>query len=197
MRTPLGRRRTSAIHSSKHDCRGRIIGDSIRPTKESSCDREYLLRSPSPSSLPSLPSTRRSRQILCRRPSRRRGLAVEIRDLTRLPDTRVDARRRSGCEPCGLGARAVRPRSAGRPPVRQRLARVSLPARQGQQARGVRQRRQGVPVCHLQQAGKRAHRLRLPSRVREERVVLHRAWRARDGQSGEAEFHPAGYTEKM
>ena len=61
-----------------------------------------------------------------------------------------------------------------------------------QPALGLRERRRRLPARRLQPAGERVHRLRLPSGVRAERAVLHGARRARDGQSRDAELHPAG-----
>ena len=67
-------------------------------------------------------------------PIEKRGLAVEIKDLVRLPDTRGAASGRSGRDAGRLGARQLRARSARRPPLRQRLARLPVPARREQPA---------------------------------------------------------------
>ena len=123
-----------------------------------------------------------------------RETRAECRDQGRRAPAR-DARaapRRSGRGAGRLGARQLRPRSAGRPPLRQRLARLPLPARSQQSALGVYERRYGLPAGRLQPPGERVHRLRLSSRLRTERVVLHRARRARDGESGHAQLHSAG-----
>ena len=62
------------------------------------------------------------------------------RDVVRLPDTRGIAPRRSGRVAGRLGARQFRPRPSGRPPLRQRLARLPVPARSQQPAARVRER---------------------------------------------------------
>ena len=117
---------------------------------------------------------------------------VEIRDVVRLPETRGLRPADQDVVPAGWARVSYRPRSSGRPPVRQRLARVPVPARSQQPAVGVCERRRRLPVRRLQPAGERVHRIRLSPGVRAERVVLHRARRARDGQSRDAELHPAG-----
>ena len=123
-------------------------------------------------------------------PVEKRGLTVEIRTWCGCP-TRGRCAARSGRQPGRLGAGQLRARPSRRAPVRQRLARPVLPAGRQEPAVGLRESSPVVSVRDLQPAGKRLHRLRLPSRVREERPVLHGARRARAGQSGDAQLHSA------
>ena len=121
----------------------------------------------------------------------KRGLAVEIKDLVRLPDTRGIRPADQDVSPVRVGACQLRARSSRRPPLRQRFARLPLPDRLEQPAAGLRERRRGISERGLQPAGERIHRVRLSSGVRAKRPVLHRARRARPGQSEDARLHPA------
>ena len=125
-------------------------------------------------------------------PVEKRGLTVEIADVVRLPDTRGLRPADQDVSPAGWARVSYVRDLAGRPPLRQRLARPPVPARSQQPAVGLCERRRGVSVRRLQPAGERIHRIRLPSGIRAERVVLHGARRARGGQSRDAELHPAG-----
>ena len=105
--------------------------------------------------------------------------------------------RRSGREPGGLGARQLRPRPARRPALRQRLARLPVSARPQQPAVRLRELRRRLPVRHLQPAGERLHRLRLPSGVREERPASTPCTaNARMGNPATPNFIPPGFTPK-
>jgi hypothetical protein len=124
----------------------------------------------------------------------KRGLSVQVRDVVRLPDTRVAARR-PGRRAGRLGAGQLCPRSSGRAPFRERLARVSLPARShDQSADGLCECRRRVPDGRLQPARERVHRLRLPPGLCAERTLLYRARRARARQSAAPNFIPPGFT---
>ena len=89
---------------------------------------------------PRVRSTRRS-------PQPDSGAGREARPGRRDQGPRAPARharaasRRSGRDAGRLGARQLRPRPARRPPLRQRLARLPLPARRQQPAARVRERR--------------------------------------------------------
>ncbi len=104
----------------------------------------------------------------------------------------ADAQTRSGREPGRLGAPQLRSRPSRRPPVCQRLARLAVPAGRQEPAVGLHEHRAGLPARDLQPAGERVHRFRLPSGVREERALLHRARRTRGGQPRDTQLHPAG-----
>ncbi len=99
---------------------------------------------------------------------------------------------RSGRPAGRLRAREFRARPSRRPPVRQRLARAAVSARSQQPTVRVCQRRRRIPARRLQPARERVHRVRVPSGLRTERVVLHGARRTRDGQPDDAELHSAG-----
>ena len=116
---------------------------------------------------------------------------VEVRDVVRLPDTRGLRPADQDVVPAGLGTRELRPRSPGRPALRERLARLPVPARPEQSADGLRQRWRGVPARRLQPAGERVHRVRVPSRFRQERSALFGACGTGHGQSQDARLHPA------
>ena len=64
----------------------------------------------------------------------KRGIAVELKDLARLPDTRGLRPPDQDVSPAVLGARELRARSARRPPLRQRLARAAVSDRCEQSA---------------------------------------------------------------
>ncbi len=68
------------------------------------------------------------------------GLAVEVRDLVRLPDTRNLRPVDQDVDADGLGARELRARRARRPPLRERLARFPLYRRRRPDV-GLRRRR--------------------------------------------------------
>jgi hypothetical protein len=117
------------------------------------------------------------------------GLAIEIRDVARLPDSRMLHPAADDVAPTAW-ARVSMVRDA---PDGRRFANDS-------RGRLYLLDRNNVPALYadvgrcfrspLSEPRKRVHRLRVPSRVREERALLHRAWRERDGQSRHAEFHP-------
>ena len=97
-------------------------------------------------------------------PVEKRGLAVEIRDVVRLPDTRGLAAADRRRQPGRLGAGELRAGCARRPAVRQRLARAAVPARRRRAAVGLRRRRGDLPARRLQPPRERLHRFRFPSR---------------------------------
>ena len=118
---------------------------------------------------------------LCRRDQRPDPPAGYARDSSSGP----------GRLPSGWARVSHRPRLAGRPPLRERFARLPLPDRLEPRAEGLRERRRGVSERHLQPARERIHRLRLSSRVRAKRLVLYGARGTRAGQSQDARFHSA------
>ena len=125
-------------------------------------------------------------------PIEKRGLAVEIKDLVRLPDTRGLRPARSGRVARRLGARQLRARPSGRPPLRQRLARLPVSARRQQPASRLRERRRRLSRCRVQPARERVHRLHLSPRVRAERICSTRCTpSAGRAIPKTAELHPA------
>ena len=84
--------------------------------------------------------------IRFRRRVEKRGLAVEIRIVVRLPDTRGLRPADQDVNPSGWARVSFVRDSARRPPLRQRLARLPVSARPQQPAVRVRERRRRVPV---------------------------------------------------
>ena len=121
----------------------------------------------------------------------KRGLAVEIKDLVRLPDTRGIRPADQDVSPAGWARVSyVRDLPDGRRFANDSRGFLYLIDAE-QPAAGVCERRRGVSECGLQPAGERIHRLRLSSGIRAKRPVLHGARRARAGQSEDARLHPA------
>ena len=108
----------------------------------------------------------------------KRGLAVEVRDVVRLPNTRSLRPVDQDVTPTGW-ARVSFVRDA---PDGRRFANDSrgfLYHRRRRPDVGLRRRRGGVPARVLRAARKRLHRLRLPPGVRAQRLVVQRPPRAR------------------
>ena len=125
-------------------------------------------------------------------PVEKRGLAVEIRDVVRLPDTRGLRPLDQDVSPAGWARpNYVRDLPDGRRFVNDSRGRLYLIGAQ-QPAVDLRRRGGGVSQRGLQPPGERLQRLHVPPRVREERPVLQRARRARARQPGHAELHSAG-----
>ena len=124
-----------------------------------------------------------------------RGLMVEIRNIVPSPRHARHASARSRREPDRMGTREfVRDLPDGR-----RFANDSrglLYLLEGNNQTRVYSSWRVVSVRELQPARERLHRLRFPSRVREERPVLHGAQRARAGEPHDARLHSARLTAK-
>ena len=119
-------------------------------------------------------------------PVEKRGLTVEIRDVVRLPDTRGLRPADQDVTPAGWARVSfVRDLPDGRRFANDSRGFLYLLDGNNQPSVYANVAR-GLPARGLQPARERLHRLRLPPGVREERPVLHRARRARDGQPGDA-----------
>ena len=116
-------------------------------------------------------------------PITKRGLAVEIKDLVRLPDTRGIRPADQDVTPAGWARISyVRDLPDGRRFANDSRGFLYLidANNQPQVYANVAAR---VSACGLQPARERIHRIRVSSGVRAKRLVLHRARRARSGQS--------------
>ena len=108
-------------------------------------------------------------------PVEKRGLMVEIRDVVRLPDTRGMRPLDQDVNPAGWArVQFVRDLPDGRRFANDSRGFLYLLDKNNQPSVYV-ELREAVSVRDLQPAGERPHRLRLPSRVREERPLLHGA----------------------
>ena len=117
------------------------------------------------------------------------GLAVEIKDLVRLPDTRGLRPAGSGRFARRLGACELRARSPRWTPLCKRLAGLSVSDRRQQSNTRLCGCGRGVSVWGLQPPRERLHRLRLSSRIRDQRPVLHGAQRDWSGKSENTRLH--------
>ena len=125
-------------------------------------------------------------------PVEKRGLAVEIRDVVRLPDTRGLRPLTEDVNPAGWARVSfVRDAPDGRRFANDSRGRLYL-LDGGKSAVRLCRRRGDVPARRLQPPRERLHRLRLPSGVREERPVLHDPRRTGAGEPVDAQLHPAG-----
>ena len=123
-------------------------------------------------------------------PVEKRGLAVEIRDVARLPDSRGLRPADQDVAQSGFARVSyVRDLPDGRRFVNDSRGVLHLLGANGQPA--VYWNFHAVSPWHIQQARERVHRVRFPSRVRQERAHLHGAQRARDGQPRQARLHSA------
>ncbi len=108
-------------------------------------------------------------------PVEKRGLMVEIRDVVRLPMTRGMRPIEQDVNPSGWArVQFVRDLPDGRRFANDSRGFFYLLDKNNQPSVYANVA-EAFPLRDLQPAGKRLHRLRLPSRVREERPVLHGA----------------------
>ena len=122
-------------------------------------------------------------------PILKHGLAVQVQDLLRLPDTRGIRAAEKDVAPDAWGACELRARSPRWPPFRQRLARVFILDRFDQSASCLCRCRHSVSLRYLYAPRKWLYRLRVSSRFRKEWSLLHSAQRDWAGESENARFH--------
>ena len=123
-------------------------------------------------------------------PVEKRGLQVEVRDIARLPDSRDIRPRDQDVAQSGYARVSyVRDLPDGRRFVNDSRGVLYLLA--NGQPSVYWNYHAGIPHGVYNRL-ERLHRVRLPSRICEERSHLHGAQRAGDGEPREARFHPAG-----